>query len=1174
MPNAGILFEADAYEWLLGFGFGDSASSSGLRNFVDHSGGSASLETSVAANPSDIIVGVGVYVSGGAGSPYAWSVQVPALGIGLSGNGPSSASFRFTGLKVYATLYTQYRVTWTGWEIRAGGTVMQAGGGGEVTPDYLAPGYLFPWGMSCTLSANAAPNVTFDDPIDYDSAFKQPIYGGPPKGGGTPPIIGYAYPPGLRYLPYEYTAEVTATATGGYRWLKGGTWHDDEIEFRSAGYANGVSATRSSSSSVTAYAMHHERRVVDSALTSRSTGSTNYQWAYATHREGDSVDEQASLTLWPKQSRKLIRMDEGYASVLERLGLTGAVAITTTGYTDGAHPEDETGSSTETTFLPTRDSILGTVRDGTHALEDALADGNPSPYFSSHTDQTGDLTPGGDDCGVFSVMPDQSHPFPNDGWPGYSPCALVPPFRFPVSNVRTATYPYTVTVPESTVGLLVHADPVMTLFQTRSSPLNSVLQWFPPNDDSDTQSQWKVDGSAIDNAAWRNRRMQWEYQAQLPEADATKRLTDLIASCVDESGHTPHQDAYYAPFARWMGISRWTTMACSASPSKTYETCPDALELRADSAPSWSSPDADLTFSADGIHVAKRSDDQKIANLILELEGWAGPPYLYPAVCSGVTIAWTGATDVGTTFVSSFGNAVSGGTHASGDTVPIPRTKDQGYAGSWGSQHGGIDPDGEPWTDDVGTDVASGGQSAAAMADPSRVHAPGALRAKGAARLIVSLTLGDGPNVLKYPVFHKASGNPKVVNLDGASSVILWPDGPMVAYGAWIFFDPDAGFQNPPLVGRLGYKSTIVDGICWRRAVMQGVSPLSGGVTGTGSGTVIPQLTDELYDRFDAYEGQSIAVADKFSISLVLPGSDGTVRIALVNTMAEAPPLALLPSPGRDASWKPAGDGNVSVWDLCKEPRDVVSPVDALQVYSHDGTLLSAPVSAPSGWAIERYSIAVENDELADTELKQNGTLMAKVRPLHGWWWVGQAAKDGTVHLSVDQVTGFFLEAVSDGTSISMTNFRVSGQSITGDAGDGSDAYPWNRKDGTLCVGYSRDSNIYAKFSYSEGKTWGEQELIAPGTLCAPDTDPIHGWDGVAVWNSGSWHLWLKKRKADPTAETWEDRGPIVTAPEKSAGFRFSPTSEGAAIFSYSDGTNTLRKATYDYGLHWEDLTI
>jgi hypothetical protein len=1021
MPNAGIEFECDIYEWRLSLTTTDDTSSTGLRNFVNKAVGTAVLQSDFAPNSLYTATGVSIQISYAADSGSDWSVELPALGIHLAGTG-TDAAFRFTDLKVYATLYSQRRIVWGGFQILSGGVVLQGGGGGEITVSPLAPGYAYPFGSSCQLAAYSSPNASYDDPIDYDTAFKTPVY--TVNHGVETPTGTYLYPPGLRYKAYSFLGSVTAKATGGYRWYKDGSWHDDPIELRAVGYSGGIDAKRTSDSSVTIGNTVQKYRVIDSPLVTRSDSYGNYQWAYASHEVVDTQTDGGNyLFLWPKQDHKLHKMDAGYASMVLRAGLPGADGASGTVHQDYSSPNDETDTSSATNVLPTRDLALGTIRDGTHPIEDALSDGNPCPYRANRGNSTGFGGVRADDCGVFTLIldPQGRSNFPNDGWPEYSPCAAVPTYDFGHSDSEASFYPSNVYLPSSTLSEMVHSDPLMALFQARSSPHASYFDWFPPNDqggdDEDppnSQNQWPVDGGAITNKAWINRRMQYLYQATLPPADRTRTLADLVASCLDESGHSLYQDSNAGPNLRWLGVSRWVTMECSPN-STAYEKCPSSLQLRPEWTSAVSSADADLSFDSDGIGISPKSDDQATVTLTLALASLGSPPYMFPQTCGSVDLDWTGFSEVDGSVTGFLGGSASAGSLASPGKLSLPRGIDPHYAGSWGQQNGGYDDDGESWTDDLGQDVAPGGESESVANDPSTCQAYQSVTGKQGTILRLTLTLGGGTRKLKYPIFNRAAGKPQIVTLTGAQQAILWPDGPGILFGNLTFTNDDGDFVAGGLVKGLGHKATLVDAIAYRRLFFQGVDVASGGQCGTiASPVTIAPLTDELYQRFDSYQGQSITVAAKFSTSFVLPsGTDSVVRFALVNTMAETPPLALLPSRGRDLNWLPMGDGSSARWDLAKEPRDVISPVTPLKVYDPSDNLISSSTPSPSGWAIQRYSPAVQNDELAVWKLKQDGKTFAQVRPFHGWFWIGKepqgsvlallSRSDGRLHRIVDK---------------------------------------------------------------------------------------------------------------------------------------------------------------------------
>ena len=653
-----------------------------------------------------------------------------------------------------------------------------------------------------------------------------------------------------------------------------------------------------------------------------------------------------------------------------------------------------------------------------------------------------------------------------------------------------------------------HYDPVQRYFGSWGSPFWKIGQWFPPasiNDDGsqDDQDAWPLDGGGSSPQYWKLARTQFNGETELAAAERTHKRTDLIGSAVETSGLTLLYDNYWPDgFMRPLGWSRSPVMDCGPSGNAYLnEICPNDLQLRQDSKPSWSSSDATLTFSAAGITVTPKSNTQTTATVMLALNGWSASPYLYPQTCSTVTVGYSAAQALNLSFGSALGGSAGVSNVNDGDTITMPTGTDGGYSGSWGIEDGVTDPTSTQippatFTTDHGIDEAEGGESYYAMLDPSRAQSFGGVSGRQAATMSFVLTLtadANGhaqPATIKYPTFHRAAGTPTVVYLTGATCAIIWPSGPMVMYGNEFYWD-GLQWNEPPLISGLGYSPTIIDAIGWRRAFLQGVSPLRGGTTGTGAGIVIPPITTELVARYTPFEGQAIPDVDQASWSFVLPTWDGNIRFVLGNTYQELPPLAMFGAPARAAgTYAKQGSTWGGVYDLCKEPRDVVSPQTPLQVYDDNDNLVSSSQPAPTGWCIERYNPQVTNDEATDWQLKQTvdgtTTLYAKIRPWHGWAWMGGLAELGgsvssDVALHGRHVVAYISKKkalIKIAANSDATNYKDVDPSIQAD----SLCVRWLRdNDEYLALMYASNSTIYYATSKDEGASFGMPTTIATG---------------------------------------------------------------------------------------------
>ena len=279
---------------------------------------------------------------------------------------------------------------------------------------------------------------------------------------------------------------------------------------------------------------------------------------------------------------------------------------------------------------------------------------------------------------------------------------------------------------------------------------------------------------------------------------------------------------------------------------------------------------------------------------------------------------------------------------------------------------------------DTGSDVTGDGISAATMADNIRVFDFEMLPGREAQKLVFEITPidPDADVVLTYPRFLRPLGHPCEIWENAQVIDLLWPSGPGLRWGNWIWYDPDAGFQKPPLVAGLGYKSSIIDGLAFKRVFFGGIDAED-------------DLTAELSSLYDAYEGQSVAVVDKFGLSFLLPkGGLDIVRLALVNSFSEFPPLACFPVKARNtSSWLQTGAYAQEVWDYAQEARYLSGPTDLHLFDGSDAQVSSASGIICTGWKINQYSPALDNTETG-WHVKAGATAIGTVRPWHGFFGI------------------------------------------------------------------------------------------------------------------------------------------------------------------------------------------
>jgi len=691
-----------------------------------------------------------------------------------------------------------------------------------------------------------------------------------------------------------------------------------------------------------------------------------------------------TVRLIPNLWKGVRRMAGGYRSFWRRYGMPKTEYAGSRMWTDGG--VSDTVTEIEETH-PSQSKIRAVVGDATHAMEDTFSYPSYAPIavqrFRIHSESytfenlhsscpcpppTFSM-PGGLACADPVEMPAIS-------------CEFVWPEHENLSQSETVSFHFPHSVEDSASnndmdGYLDHADPDIRYFNYWVHPLwHYGRHWPDPEDEEGTQEEWKVDGGAISRKYFMEIREQFHDAPYLDPSEQLKTRNFLINGVGEEFGHTPFYDAFVFGI-RPIGISRWQTQDVNRPASKTLDD---------ESEPLWSAEDASLSFGTD-ITVNPAAS---ICVVELEVGSFEHPPYLYPHICDRVTIGWS-LTNIESVKVYAVGidgqKALlkvnpSDTETTEGQTYRIPIDAQNKFAGSWAIDNG------DGYVIDEGADALASGISAATMSDDERMVAFSLLRGRTMAKLRFEIEVTDA-NVdvtLEYPTWVHNTEHPLAIQENAQIVNLLWEDGPGVRIGNHVWSN---GFNSildaPRLSIGLGYKMSVVDWLCVRRVLFQGDSSIGG----------TPDLSTELTQLFDSFEGQGIAVSDGEGFAFILPRSteptDHTMRAAIVNTYAEIPPLAIFPRKARDPEdWSESGDYSNEVWDWAQEKRYLVNAHDEAHLFVEDDqwTVPYTGDDAVSGWAITEHAHELTNSE-TDGRIRSGGREFAhSLRPWHGWFMV------------------------------------------------------------------------------------------------------------------------------------------------------------------------------------------
>ncbi|RYG33634.1 hypothetical protein EON81_17715 [bacterium] len=657
-----------------------------------------------------------------------------------------------------------------------------------------------------------------------------------------------------------------------------------------------------------------------------------------------------------------------------------------------------------------------------------------------------------------------------------------------------------------------------------------------------------------------------------PYLAAQQRRAHNVSCPLEYSAHTPFLDAFdsigNSSGLRWVGVCRWKTQTV---------TPPASIALTAASAPAWTAEDDGATFAFDGTGVTITPAAETIL-INLDVGNFFLPPYQYPAICDRIRLDWI-TDNVAELKVYAVG--VGGKRELIADTpslIPrrLPAVRDERYGGTWGSDNGL----GE--ADDGGTDLFTFGQSAAIMANSERVTSLGFLIGRSVVSLQFELTVEDVAETvkIKYPVWIRSEGPKRQFWESGQCVATLYKDGPGARLGNHIWFDPVLGLLIPPAVTGLGYKNTIIDWLLDRRVLLEGVDPVTGGT---------PNLTTELTQLFDTFEGQSIAQVDKNSLSFLLPQNNAIANswsAALVNTVGEIPPLGGFPHFGRNVvTWEETSSLSNAVWvESHLDKPLIVAGGEMSHLHRPSGLRVTSPVTSLSGWSVSTHKTLVDNFESPNWTIRRGDKEWAKVTPWHGYMWAGgEAVAKATsgVHQTRDTKTGFRYIAVSDENGVKVVRFRkgveLERETVALEAENVTGAQIAVGAGGVVVLAWSDGESIRIRRSTSQGIKWEDESAmpIGAGSWPALATDKKTGIEYCAGWTgspsspdaSAPWVLYRKRSK---TAE-WEDLGEIASGPMSSAGLEVGGEKGNLLVFAYADD-GLKRRVSSSSGSTWEDM--
>lgn len=964
MPSNGLIFQADEYRIFAqsaasGQNHTDSGTTAGSTPVYGHSG---TLNTYYT--PDSILVDGGFnFDLSGVSNTNTWTVnyQGPGapLGITWTGTGytPVSVLVILTDLKVYHQGGT-FRLV-AGYEIIAQG-VSRLTGSLDTTSGGLGPAYVPGIGIPARLSGGAsASTITAPGTTDFDDI-------------------------------YAYMTETTGTVTGGWVFDQGdgltglpmlisgtppgavGSCTDPGVASVSAddtgtveivSYARNQAAnTLHASGTITACCTVTECPGQDPVTNCADNDADWQQYELDTQ----SFGRGGSVYCVPDLDRAIIRINEDFAALFYR----GEMPETRESKSASCNFNGVvTTSSSTPTVHPNQAEILLEVDETVSAMEDTLADYHAlAPWSTSGSwsrSKTYTTTESVIDCPNAEICDD-------DGGNSYSYLVGGPTYPDNESYSSSRSYSFPSFVGSDVIGYLGHAQAMPRYINSWCNPLWSYLLWNEP---------WELEGGPTNWADyWEKIGSQYLYNSSL--SDPSLRRNHLVSEALVQDLNQPFLDTFVAG-QRWIGQSRWKTVEVTPRTTYTFTSASSSL---------WSAKDS----AGDALTLSHGSDVDvsESATVKMRLGSWSVEPYMWSHIANEFVLNWTG--DVSVYLEDQWGKrvllATTPGTH---DIVTDLSSR---YAGTWAQDYGcGL-------IDDIGVDTATQGRSLATCGDAESLFAPMISSAYGYKYLVF---VTDGAASIDYPTLnYNLSGSRLHVKENSLQDNVIHPEGPIVRFGTW---NTGSGgtIDIPPMPAGVDLRPDLIDWLTQYRFCVQGINE-----TDTAFGSV--PVTTMLTQLFDTYEGQSVGGTRNGAYAYWLPSTDW--RIAIINSIAEIPPLGILPHKERNADWDESGDYVQYTYIWAQDTHYALSTANTVELRTDDGVTawFDTGTEIVADWWKYEWDNSLTNDEFDfevwDTKRK------AKLRPWRGFCYfpAGNGSRHGVAATRTRDHVHVYAKAVSD----------------------------------------------------------------------------------------------------------------------------------------------------------------
>lgn len=424
-----------------------------------------------------------------------------------------------------------------------------------------------------------------------------------------------------------------------------------------------------------------------------------------------------------------------------------------------------------------------------------------------------------------------------------------------------------------------------------------------------------------------------------------------------------------------------------------------------------------------------------------------------------------------------------------------PTAMPEKYASSAGQDYGaGI------ITDLASDTIVADGMSATTMADPSLSYAFQLLEDRTAAFLVFEIEVSNTaiPVTIKQPrIEYTLSASRRMIWENAHQLAVIHPDGPGVRFGQ-MNTGESGTIEDPPLVYDGASRPNSLDWRIYSRICLEGRAPDD-------------LLSAELAADRDTFEGQSVGNERNNSHGLVLPNLAESTNwhIALISSLAEIPPLMMLPRKIRsESTWLEDGDLALYSYALIQEPDYLISPRHLSELRESDLlTVWSSEIGTVAGWRLASHLHSLNNEEYGFGLFANGDQYISDLRPFRGWYSVIGKSKNEGGDVCIRHVRGGRVSIAvvsSDRTSIvvKVGQFYIPPWYSTVEAVSGADLSSPSISIGQqdeMLLAYCDSSGAKYKVSYDEALTWSDAvALIAGATIVRTDDHPF-SLDSVGI---------------------------------------------------------------------------